>query len=79
MKTINNFFFVKLTVGFALLIIPDLARACATCYGAPDDPMTAGMNMAIFLMLGVTGGVLGSIVTFMIYLRNRAKKMLNQG
>ncbi len=78
MKTNINFLFVKLTVAFSLLIIPDLARACATCYGAPDDPMTAGMNMAIFLMLGVTGSVLGSIVAFMIYLRNRAKRMLNQ-
>ncbi len=79
MKTNIDVFVVKLTVAFSLLIIPNLARACATCYGAPDDPMTAGMNMAIFLMLGVTGSVLGSIITFMIYLRNRAKRMLKQG
>lgn len=33
------------------------AQACATCYGAPEDPQTQGMNMAIFTLLGVTYGV----------------------
>ena len=78
MKTIIDYFFVCLTAAVSLLIIPDIVWACATCYGAADDPMTAGMNMAIFLLLGVTGSVLGSIVTFILYLRKRAKRMLDQ-
>ncbi len=78
MKTIVDSFFVMLTAAVSLLILPDIVRACATCYGAPDDPMTAGMNMAIFLLLGVTVSVLGSIATFMLYLRKRAKRMLDQ-
>lgn len=28
--------------------------ACATCFGAPDDPQTNGMNAAILTLLGVT-------------------------
>lgn len=28
--------------------------ACATCFGAPDDPQTQGMNAAILTLLGVT-------------------------
>ena len=79
MKTIVDFFFVTLTAAVSLLVIPDIVRACATCYGAPDDPMTAGMNMAILLLLGVTGGVLGGIATFMLYLRKRAKGMVDEG
>lgn len=30
------------------------AWACATCFGAKDDPQTEGMNMAILTLMGVT-------------------------
>tara|TARA_Y100000996_G_C22392133_1_gene589577 strand:- start:429 stop:638 length:210 start_codon:yes stop_codon:yes gene_type:complete len=35
--------------------------ACAVCYGAPDDPVTLGMNKAILFLLGVVAFVLSCI------------------
>ncbi len=64
------------TAGGAFL--PKLALGCAVCYGAPDSPMTQGMNTAIFTLLGVTGVVLGSFVTFMVYLARRARLFHDQ-
>jgi heme/copper-type cytochrome/quinol oxidase subunit 2 len=49
------------------------AWACATCYGAPGDPMTNGLNMGILTLLGVTGLVLGGCAWFMISLARRAR------
>jgi hypothetical protein len=39
----------------AWLALPQAAAACATCYGASDSPMTAGMNNAILTLIGVVG------------------------
>ena len=55
-------------------LIPSIAMACATCFGAPDDPMTHGMNMAIISLMGITGTVLGGIVIFFISLIRKTKK-----
>ncbi len=46
--------------------------ACPTCYGAPDSATTEAMNMAIISLLGITGGVLAGVVSFVVYLRRRA-------
>ena len=35
--------------------------ACAVCYGAPDDPVTLGMNKAILFLLGVIIFVLSCV------------------
>tara|TARA_Y100001970_G_C13649284_1_gene562756 strand:- start:346 stop:555 length:210 start_codon:yes stop_codon:yes gene_type:complete len=35
--------------------------ACAVCYGAPDDPITLGMNKAILFLLGVIVFVLSCV------------------
>ncbi len=35
--------------------------ACAVCYGAPDDPVTLGMNKAILFLLGVIVFVLSCV------------------
>ena len=67
---------VGLVVG-AFLALPQVATACPSCYGAPDSPMTAGMNMAILSLLGITGVVLFAIAAFMVYLWRRAA-MLNR-
>ena len=47
--------------------------ACPSCYGAADSPMTAGMNMAIIGMLGLTGFVLAAISFIFFILIRRAK------
>ena len=49
--------------------------ACPSCYGAPDSPMTAGMNTAILVMLGITGAVLVLLAMSFFFLYRRARKM----
>ena len=49
--------------------------ACSTCYGAPDDPTTVGIQMAVMSMLGVIVVMLGAIATFMINLWRKAQLM----
>lgn len=53
----------------------DTARACATCFGASDDQMAAGMNMGILVLLAVVVTVLGGILTAAIVLAQRARRM----
>jgi heme/copper-type cytochrome/quinol oxidase subunit 2 len=57
-----------------LLLRATAALACPSCYGAQDSPMTAGMNTAILVMLGIIGGVLASFVTFFLYLWRRNRR-----
>ncbi len=57
-----------------LVLSPGISWACATCYGAADAPATQGMNWAIITLLGITGSMLGSIVTVLVRFKNRAKK-----
>ncbi|CAN5197632.1 hypothetical protein BH23VER1_BH23VER1_31410 [soil metagenome] len=46
--------------------------ACATCVGDPGDVTSSAANAAIFLMLGVLGLVLGSFISFIVYLARRS-------
>jgi hypothetical protein len=59
----------------AIILLMDNLSACATCFGAPDAPMTKGMNMAILTLLGVTGSVMGMAGTMFIVLRRRARML----
>jgi hypothetical protein len=56
-------------------IVPGVLPACPSCYGAADSPMTAGMNTAILVMLGIIGFVLGVIVSAFLFLWRRAKRV----
>lgn len=56
-----------------LITLPFYGFSCPVCYGAPDSPLTAGMNMAIFTLLGIIGTVLGMFVMFFFYLIKRAR------
>ena len=55
-------------IALLLLLAPQLAHACPTCYGDPNSPMTKGSDNAILFMLGVIGFVqlafIGLFVTF---------------
>lgn len=48
--------------------------ACPSCYGAADSPMTAGMNTAILVMLGIIGVVLSFIASAFFLLWRRARR-----
>ena len=70
----------KLILGsfiYFTFFLPDIAFACATCFGDPNAAATQGMNKAIITMLGITGRVLGSIGSSIYVLSRRAKKYEN--
>jgi hypothetical protein len=62
------------------LVVPlsHTAAACPVCYGANDSPMNAGMNTALTVMLGITGGVLGIISLFFVMLWRRHRRLHGQ-
>jgi uncharacterized membrane protein YphA (DoxX/SURF4 family) len=57
------------------LALPQIALACATCFGAPDAPMTKGMNNAILMLMGVVGVVYVGIGKVALDFRRRSKRM----
>lgn len=78
LKKIPDHFLMKRIVftliGVCIFLLPEVSYACATCFGDPNSTATQGMNKAILTMLGVTGGVLGGVVTSIFTLKNRATK-----
>ena len=56
----------------ALILSPQCARACATCFGASDADLARGMNWGIFSLLFVVVTVLGGIASFFVYLGRRS-------
>lgn len=59
----------------SIVFIHSVASACPNCYGDPDSSMTAGMNMAIVSLLGITGGVLAAFMAFFVFLRRRFRSL----
>ncbi len=63
---------------FLAVIVHDFAVACPVCFGAAESPRTTeSLNMAVIVLLSVTGGVLTLFAAFFAYLRKRAKMTLN--
>ncbi len=58
----------------AVVAVSEPAAGCAVCYGAEDSAMTAGMNNAILLLLGVVAVVQGSFAALFLSLRQRARR-----
>ena len=56
-----------------LLILISNLYPCAVCYGAPDHPVTQGMNNAIFFLLFVITFVLSCIAGSIFILIKRTK------
>lgn len=65
---------VALTLGLDL-ILPQIASACATCFGAADSPMTKGMNNAILMLIGVVGLVYVGIGKVALDFRKRSRRL----
>lgn len=57
------------------LVLPQIASACATCFGAADAPMTKGMNNAILMLIGVVGVVYVGIGKVALDFRRRSKRL----
>jgi p-aminobenzoyl-glutamate transporter AbgT len=55
-----------------LAVAPNSARACAACYGQSDSPLASGVTWGILTLLAVVAAVLGSIVTFFVYINKKS-------
>jgi hypothetical protein len=65
----------KLIVSALLSIVilhPASVHACATCYGQSDSPLASGVTWGILSLLLVVMTVLGSIVSFFVYINKRS-------
>ena len=60
---------------FTVLVLaaPRAALACPVCFGQNDSPMAWGVNMGVFAMLAMTGGVLAGFAAFFVHLMRRAR------
>jgi hypothetical protein len=56
----------------ATVFLPAQVQACATCFGASDEPMAKGMNMGIFSLLAVVVFVLGLLGAFFVFVARRS-------
>ena len=63
----------------ALVLLPNVASACAACYGRSDDAMARGMNMGIFTLLIVVVGVLAGIAGVGIFFAVRSARLARAG
>jgi uncharacterized membrane protein len=66
---------IILIIGVIIFVFPQISIACAVCYGDPQAPMTAGLNQAIFFLLGVIGFILSIILIAGIYFYKRSKSL----
>jgi hypothetical protein len=60
-------------LGSLMLAVPRVALACPVCFGQSDSPLAQGVNMGIYFLLAVVGGVLAAFASFFVYLARRAK------
>jgi hypothetical protein len=56
-----------------LVVAPRGVLACPVCFGQSDSPMAWAMNMGIFVMLLIVGGVLAGFASFIVHLVRRAQ------
>lgn len=50
---------------------PEVARACAVCYGETDSPMARGLVWGILVLLGVLLAVVAGVGWFFVHMRRR--------
>ncbi|HEV8580328.1 MAG TPA: hypothetical protein VGX68_14770 [Thermoanaerobaculia bacterium] len=67
--------FLAAAAAAAWLALPQMATACATCYGEPNSPMTHGMNNAILTLIGFVGVVYVGIGKVFLDFRRRSRKL----
>tara|TARA_B100001996_G_C18359556_1_gene477253 strand:- start:25 stop:237 length:213 start_codon:yes stop_codon:yes gene_type:complete len=64
---------------FIIIFFVNTLNACAVCYGAPDDPITIGLNKAIVFLLGIVAFVLSCIIYGIYSLIKRSKNIKTEG
>ena len=73
MKLFRNFVLFALAV--IVMATPAKVFACAACYGNSDDAMANGMNWAILTLGAVVATVLGTFLTFLIYVIRKSEAL----
>lgn len=68
---------IKIT-GLIIMLIPQLGRACAVCFGDPNSSMNLGVNAAIITLGGFTGTVFGGLIFLMLKIRKNIRLAENQ-
>jgi hypothetical protein len=58
-----------------ILVSLNFVRACAVCYGAPDDPIIQSLNTAILFMLVIVAFVLSCIIFGIFNLVKRSNEI----
>ena len=67
------------TIVLLLIMYANSLHACAVCYGAPDDPITMGMNKAILFLLLTIIFVLSCIMYGMVSIIKKSNKIKIEG
>ena len=73
MRIIRRFVSLSILTAFAA----SGTFACPVCFGQQGSAEVEGAKWAILFLLGVTGTVLGGVLSFMMYLRRRARHLLD--
>lgn len=63
----------------AIILFISSLNACAVCYGAPDDPITMGMNKAILFLLFTIVFVLSCIMYGIVSIIKKSNKINIEG
>ena len=58
-----------------LILFMNFIFPCAVCYGAPDDPVTLGINKAILFLLFIIVFVLSCIIYWIMTLVKRSNEI----
>ena len=61
--------------GLFALLAPDVILACATCFGAADEPAISGVKMAMLGLVGVTATIFVGIGVFTVRLARRSRAL----
>ena len=63
----------KMNILFIISLLITTVYPCAVCYGAPDHPVTQGMNNAVLFLLFIIAFVLSCVAGSIFILIKRAK------
>jgi len=67
-----------LSVAALLSLSVNSVMACPNCFGAPGDPISESIGMAIMFLLVVVTGTVGGIIAFFVSVARRTKKYEQQ-
>ena len=69
--------FLAVLAGVIVLVPDQTAHACPVCFQLEDSEATSGVYAAVFVLLGVTSGVLGGYGAFIVRFVRREKRGTN--